>query len=128
MKHYISIMKKKFTALHCKLLVYSIHKSVSNVLSYCKSSGILMVWEVQRKLSRFDIPCCNNSDWIAYIAKVIVYKSCEELFNIYIIDWDKSRVKWENSQNATQKMRTFIIVIWAVEFSCREYKIRMIFA
>ena len=38
---------------------------------------------------------------------------------IFFSAWDKSRVKWDNSQNSTQKMRTFVHLIQERNY-CRE--------
>ena len=47
---------------------------------------------------------------LSFWVKIVVILSVAQLLTTVIVfsAWDKSRVKWDNSQNSTQKMRTYI--------------------
>ena len=56
-----------------------------------------------------------NSKWskLSFWIKIVVILSVVQLVTTFIFfsAWDKSRVKWDNSRNSTQKMRTLEYLI-----------------
>ena len=54
-----------------------------------------------------------HSKWLklSFWVKIVVILSVAQLVTtvIFFSAWDKSHVKWDNSQNSTQKMRTFSV-------------------
>ena len=56
-----------------------------------------------------------HSKWsnLSFWVKIAVILSVVQLVTTFIFfsAWDRSRIKWDNSQNSTQKMRTFTLYV-----------------
>ena len=73
------------------------------------STWLISSWEENKccyKLSK-----CTKWLKLSFRVKMVVIVSVAQLVTpvIFFTAWDKSRVKWDNSWNSTQKMRTFIL-------------------
>ena len=72
-------------------------------LWYC-ASELLKLWTEPTKFGKFFRKLLKLSFWV----RIVVILSVAQLVRTFIFfsAWDKSRVKWDNSQNSRQKIRT----------------------
>ena len=103
--------KKKVLALLWSSLSLPSLPFISGVVPF--NTWLISSWEANKccyKLSKCTKWHLFYSKWLklSFWVKIVVILSVAQLVTtvIFFPAWDKSRVKWDNSQNSTQKMRT----------------------